>query len=199
MLTAKGEQTKSTIVNSAVTLFMSNHIKHVTIRDITTHAGYGKATFYSYFDSKDALVWYIIDREYHKLYTIFCSLESYGHSAKDIDRLINSLIDYVIEHKSILKLVHEARFYNYLDFNQLKDKYNNTYNPLKALYQWLYLGRSSGKLQFDDTEFIVHFIFNVIHELIDEILDESLPYSIDTLSFNLKQVLKKILEVNDVT
>lgn len=52
----KREHTKSCLVSIATKLFQEKGFQNVTIKDICESAGITRATFYKYFDSKDAVL-----------------------------------------------------------------------------------------------------------------------------------------------
>ncbi len=55
-------QSKQTILTAAVKQFMEKGVKETSIADIMSEAELGIGTFYNYFESKEALLWCLLDQ-----------------------------------------------------------------------------------------------------------------------------------------
>lgn len=195
MITKKGLRTKERITQSATELFASKSISTTTISEITIHANIGKGTFYSYFESKDELIWHIIENETMKFFSIFNRHMNSNYYSEDIDNVIDSLINYITENQHTLKIVNNPRFYNYLDRKKIVDKYYQQYGVAEPIYKWLKRGKELGQLEIRDINFTALFFTNVVDQMITQILLDQLPYTLDELNNNLKDLSKRVLGI----
>lgn len=197
MKTPKARRTCNAIVAAATELFMQHTIDKVPISAITDHAGLSKSTFYTYFDSKDDLVWHILEHEVTAFFALLDQVMTSGYSTQSIDQIIDPIIAFVLNNRDKLKMLHDVKFYDYLGEDNIRKRFFDQYGIIGPFYRWLERGMNAGEIQVRDIKFTAYFIKNVIHEMIDEILSDNMPYTITELSSNVKHLLKKYLEVND--
>jgi AcrR family transcriptional regulator len=57
----RGQRRKASIVKAATTLFLENGYSETSVNTIVAHSGGSKATFYSYFPTKDVLLRAVVD------------------------------------------------------------------------------------------------------------------------------------------
>lgn len=59
-LTPAQHKTYTALINAGLELILTQGYENITITDITTHADYGRSTFYLYFDDKDDMAWQLL-------------------------------------------------------------------------------------------------------------------------------------------
>lgn len=195
MITRKGIKTKELIVSTASLFFQQEDINKVTIADITSSASIGKGTFYSYFDSKDDLIWCIMDKEIKSFFSLFEGFMAMGYETEDINHVADKVVDYVISKKATLKMVSDIKFYGYIGKERILKTYYQEFGLVAPIKHWLERGKNLGKIEILDINFSSYFITNVIDEVVNEVIYQDLPYTINDLRQNLKYMLNKILEV----
>jgi len=153
MIRDKGLKTKNKIVYEAFKLFQSESIEKVSVSQISNQASIGKSTFYSYFKSKDDLIWYIIEREIYNLFSLFDGFMTRGYKSEDIDHVVDSIVTYVLSHKEELQLVNDIKFYSYLGKERIQNVYYEENGIIGPIYAWLEKGKTIGQLDILDVNF----------------------------------------------
>jgi len=199
MIGNKGLKTKEKLIETAKDLFSKSSINDVTILNITSSAGLSKGSFYNYFDSKETLIWQIIESEIYDIFAIFEKYINLHYSHETIPQLVDDLVDYTINHKDTLKLVNETKFHGYVGKERIIKKYYKPFGIIGPIYKWLEKENDNGHFQINDLGFMTFFLTNVIDEMITEVVIGEIPYPIEKLRFNLKDIIRKILEVSNET
>jgi len=79
------EQTLSRLLDAALRLFVKAGMDGFSVEDVAEAAGYSRGAFYSHFDSKDALVCAVLERENQKGYQHLDAL--YAQDLSPVERL----------------------------------------------------------------------------------------------------------------
>lgn len=129
-------ETKDKIYNAALKEINEKGFHNVNIEDITTEANVAKGTFYTHFESKEAIVFYMFERsdEIYKQAYEEVKGKSFLEMAADFVRI--SYTEYEKRGKGIIK----AMISNYFTFPE-----NSVYGKQRALYQCLSEIIESGK------------------------------------------------------
>lgn len=192
MKTNKAVETHNAIIQAAEALFMEKSVSKVTINDIVKKAGVAKGTFYLYFESKDHLVWHFLDHQLGYADKWLLEIAKYGYTEKDIDAIVDFLIQFAKRHMPLLKMIHHVRFYEFLGIKNMKNKYLSKWIEPMAL--WLEKGRLSGELTIEDAKFTAFFLVISIHEMFDYAILGEMPFNMDELAHEFKFLLKKLLK-----
>lgn len=192
MKTKKGEETYNNILEAAEQLFAEKSVSKVTINDIVQRTGIAKGTFYLYFDSKEALVWEFMDRNFGYADRWMKEIVLRGYEDDDICEIAEFIVSFVKKHLRILKITHNVRFHGFLGIRRLEDTYMKKWIPLFAL--WLEKGRLEGSLTINDSRFMAYYLIVTLHELMDRVIMEEFPYSIDEVEEELKTLLLRLLK-----
>lgn len=192
MITKKGEETRSQIIEVSEQLFMEKSVSKVTINNIVQRAGIAKGTFYLYFDSKEALVWHFIDTKLSGLNGYLCKLNVDGYEKEDIEKIITHIVSFLSKHKSLMKLMHHVKFFSYLGLSSMEEKSVNKW--IEWLYIWLEKGQLKGKLDIDNTRFMAYFLVVTIHEMLERSIIEEDFFTLDEVSEELKKLAAKLLK-----
>lgn len=192
MKSVKAEETHNIIIDAARELFEQKSVRRVTVSEITKRAGVAKGTFYLYFESKDALVWHFIEHELDEAMKWFDDIVDCGYTEKDIEGIIEFSMRYIKSHYKSLKIIHQARFFNFLGKKNMEKKYVNT--MLQPIYMWLSKGKELNHFHIDDPKFMAYFLLSAIHNMIDQYLEDDSPYSLDEMEKQFKLLLIKLLK-----
>lgn len=188
---SKGHRTKAALMDAAEALFQSEKIQKVTVHEITNSAGVAKGTFYIYFESKDELVWQLIESRVEKLTELFADVPNLNHSTADINALIDFIIDFIKENKHFFELIHQAKFSSFLGADTVERKYINNWS--NYLSQWIRMGVRLKRLDDLDPDFTAAYIVVSFHDFLERILLDELPYSMEEARTHLKQLMVKML------
>lgn len=192
MKTTKGQETCIHILEVAEQLFAEKSISRVTVHDIVQRAGVAKGTFYLYFDSKEALVWRLMDHKFEYANQWIKSIVTMGYSDEEISEIIGFIVLFVKKHQKILKIMHHVRFQGFLGARRLDDKYLKSW--LTPFSLWLERGRLEGALKINDSQFMAYFLIITLHELFDRVILDDFPLTVDELGNELKTLIIKILK-----
>lgn len=187
----KSEQTRKKIIESAKAIFMSKGVAEVPVSQIAQAAGVAKGTVYLYFDSKDDIVWAVIEDHLNAFIQLFKTIPNLGHDQEDIYAIIDDVFDFVEIHKDALKMIHQARFYNYFGLELMEEKY--AYLWRDSIMVWLEKGMNLGKFKINNINFYCDFIFSSIHGMTDSYITGQADYSIDLIKSETKEILRRLL------
>jgi len=137
-------ETKNKIYNAAVTVINEKGFNNVSIEDITTYANVAKGSFYTYFESKEALVFYTF-RQSDEVY------EEAFEKVKDEDfpeMVVHFARISYKEYEKRGKGIIEAMVSNYFAFPDY-NFYSGDRNLLKCLKKVVERGKEQGVLDGD--------------------------------------------------
>lgn len=192
MKTKKAIETHQAIIDAAKELFMQGPVSKVSVAEIANKAHVAKGTFYLYFETKEDLVWHLLDHELGKANQWFTHFKDFGFSEKEIANMILFLTTFVREHQPILRIVHHMDFTAYLGVEKMLEKYYQSwFNPLKA---WLQRGAETGELRIEDPDFTAYFLLTSVHEMMDHIIMGDLKMTLEDFGEKMTSLLIKILK-----
>lgn len=157
---------KNFLVESATTLFLSEGIEKVTIKDIATHAGVGEMTIYRYFGKKQAIVTEaviklqgIVSKNYFKLVE--------GKTGFDkLSIFYNSYLQVFIDRPNYFQFIREFDLCMSKEESSSLQRYEDELNIFKHSYIEAYeLGLKDGSVK--EVEDIELFYFTTTHALIE--------------------------------
>lgn len=187
----KAKATKQKIVNAAKKLLLENDVTKTSVNRIVREAGVAKGTFYLYFETKENLVWEIVNNNLKELGIIIKRLEDMPVSEETIDLLIDYSINVINENMSLMKLLHQAKTLDYLGLQ--KDKNIIEFEFQKSIKTWLDNGVKQNLINIPDTNFYACYLWTSIHELFDRFFMGSIDFPLEEMSIHFKVILKKIL------
>lgn len=151
------DEKKQEFIDKAIDLFLSVPYEDITMRMLNETIGINPATFYRYFDSKDALYLYIYhvitqktpkNEGYILWETPLSNMDSYTPYISERDRAFLSLVYKIPDHV----------------FQMILDLYKD--QELSEIREYLTLDKSKGKLREDvDIDFLVWLLFTVRNQL----------------------------------
>ena len=191
MKTKKAEATKNSIIKAATDLFMVTDVSKVTINEIVKKAGVAKGTFYLYFESKDDIVWEFIEEQTGQANGWFKTFETRGYSDDDIKEIANFAVTFTKKHLKVLKVMHNARFYNFLGVKKMEEHYFSYW--ISPIYVWVEKGKILGKLNVKNSKLTAYYLVTSIHEMLDRCIIGELDVSLDDLQEFLEDLLIKML------
>ena len=143
--TARGEKTLRKILDAAVAEFGVRGFSDSSIVGITTRARVALGTFYTYFDSKDAVFAALVRDMSGRVRDAVAPAIEGAADALDIEqRALTAYLRFVAEHKEVYRIIDEAEF---VDPEGFRTHYRTTADRIAAR---LATGAASGELRDAD-------------------------------------------------
>jgi AcrR family transcriptional regulator len=143
--TARGERTLRKILDAAIAEFGERGFAETSIVGITSRAKVALGTFYTYFDSKEALFAALVQDMSGKVRDLVAPALSEASDALDGERrALEAYLQFVSAHKEVYRIVDEAEF---VDPEGFRRHYETTANRIAARLQ---AGVDSGDLREAD-------------------------------------------------
>jgi AcrR family transcriptional regulator len=109
--TDRGRRTLRKLLDAAAKEFGEKGFHEASVSSITRRAGMALGSFYTYFDSKDALFRALVADMSEKVRTSARSAISEGMGALEIERAaLAAFLRFAAEHKEIYRIIDEAEF-----------------------------------------------------------------------------------------
>jgi AcrR family transcriptional regulator len=109
--TERGRRTLRKLLDAAAEEFGEKGFHEASVSSITRRAGVALGSFYTYFDSKDALFRALVADMSEKVRTSARSALSEGMGALEIERAaLAAFLRFAAEHKEIYRIIDEAEF-----------------------------------------------------------------------------------------
>jgi AcrR family transcriptional regulator len=109
--TERGRRTLRKLLDAAAEEFGEKGFHEASVSSITRRAGVALGSFYTYFDSKDALFRALVGDMSEKVRTSARSALSDGMGALEIERAaLAAFLRFASEHKEIYRIIDEAEF-----------------------------------------------------------------------------------------
>ena len=109
--TARGEKTMRKILDAAIAEFGEKGFSDSSIVSITSRAQVALGTFYTYFDSKEALFAALVEDMSMQVRTAVAPALSEGADALDAERrALAAYLDFAAGHKEVYRIIDEAEF-----------------------------------------------------------------------------------------
>lgn len=187
----KSELTQKRIVDAAEVLFQKLPIDKVPVSKIAQEAKVAKGTVYLYFETKEDIVWAVLEKYFEAFSHVFNKLDLSFVCFESVDTVIDTLLDFIIEHKKEMYVFHQASFFGYIG----KEKVLGKYEPIwiKPMTLWISQGVELGRFKVNHIPFTVNFINASFHGIIDDFILGSAEYTSDIIRFELKQIIRKLL------
>jgi AcrR family transcriptional regulator len=97
-------ESKAKISDTALLLFAKQGYQSTSIEQIATEAGVSKGLVYNYFDSKEDLLIFALTEVFRHAKGEFSSLLKMNKPADQINKFIDGMLDYVVEHTEFWRL-----------------------------------------------------------------------------------------------
>jgi len=122
--TERGRRTLRKLLDAAAEEFGEKGFHEASVSSITRRAGVALGSFYTYFDSKDALFRALVADMSEKVRTSARSALHEGMGALEIERAaLAAFLRFAAEHKEIYRIIDEAEFVD-------PDSYRNHYETI---------------------------------------------------------------------
>src|SRR5947209_3808291 len=122
--TARGERTLRKILNGAREEFGERGFSDSSIVGITQRAGVALGTFYTYFDSKEALFQALVrDMSEQVRNTAAPAFNEYPHALDAARRGLELFLKFAREHRDVYRIIDEAEF---VDPTAYREHYETT-------------------------------------------------------------------------
>ena len=150
--TARGEKTMRKILDAALAEFGEKGFSDSSIVSITSRAKVALGTFYTYFDSKEALFAALVRDMSRRVKDLVPPATSEARDAMDAEeRTLRAYLEFVVAHKEVYRIIDEAEF---VDPEGFRAHYEGAASRIGAR---LAAGVKSGQLRpADDFENEVH-------------------------------------------
>lgn len=117
--TERGRRTLRKLLDAAAEEFGEKGFHEASVSSITRRAGMALGSFYTYFDSKDALFRALVADMSEKVRTSARSALSEGMGAIEIERAaLAAFLRFAAEHKEIYRIIDEAEFVDPASYRQ---------------------------------------------------------------------------------
>jgi AcrR family transcriptional regulator len=124
--TERGRRTLRKLLDAAAEEFGEKGFHEASVSSITRRAGVALGSFYTYFDSKDALFRALVGDMSEKVRTSARSALTDGMGALEIERAaLAAFLRFAAEHKEIYRIIDEAEFVD-------PDSYRQHYETIAA-------------------------------------------------------------------
>lgn len=187
----KSTITQNRILDVAEALFLTQPVQKISMNQIATQANVAKGTVYLYFESKDDLVWAVIERFFQDFMGIMARLNVSRVALETIDTIIDAIFDFVLDHEKEMYVLHQASFHSYLGKARIEKKYKDLW--LSPIEQWFEEGVRQGLFQISNVAFYVEFIQASIHGVFDAYIMGEIDFDHQTIRAELKEIIRKLL------
>ena len=158
---SKKEQKKERLLKESLDLFIEKGFENTSIEDITRKAGVAKGTFYNFFEKKEDVLLYYLDRELvksrHEIQQLIGDMETI---VDKLELLIITYLKYIFRNKGFAKILVRERV--------CKIGTGKNWNEMvlmRAIRQLLEDAKNKGELKdsvdLDNTSEIVFAIFTM--------------------------------------
>ena len=142
--TARGERTLRKILDAARDEFGERGFSESSIVGITKRAGVALGTFYTYFDSKEAVFQELVrDMSAQVRDRVAPALKDAADALDAERRALQSFLDFAREHRQVYRIIDEAEFVEPAGF---REHYETTAKRISAR---LIAGRDAGQISKD--------------------------------------------------
>lgn len=142
--TARGRKTLRAILDAAAVEFGEKGFHDSSISGITTRAGVALGSFYTYFDSKDAVFRALVNDMSSQLRDHVTPLVQAAPDGIVAERIgLEAFLDFVRAHKEIYRIIDESEF---VDYDSYRRHYTTT---VERIHQRLKAGAARGEIRAD--------------------------------------------------
>ncbi|MEQ1688301.1 MAG: TetR/AcrR family transcriptional regulator [Sphingopyxis sp.] len=122
--TPRGQRTRKALIDAAAAEFGEKGFHEGSISGITSRAGVALGSFYTYFDSKDAIFRALVGAMSEQVRDHVAPALANARNAIGAERdALKSFLDFAVEHKEIYRIIDEAEF---VDPDSFRRHYENT-------------------------------------------------------------------------
>lgn len=93
----KSRETKKNITECSIKLFFEKGFTKTTVREIVEAAGVAHGTFYLYFESKDQVLYRVLEKTINSINSILDSLPTENPIFDDLDKIIDSIVEFSLD------------------------------------------------------------------------------------------------------
>jgi len=134
-------ETKNKIYNAAIAIINEKGFNNVSIEDITTYANVAKGSFYTYFESKEALVFYTFKQSDEVYEKAFKKVKDTDFLSRIVHFIKISYKEYEKRGKGIIKAM-VSNYFTFPDYNF----YSKDRDLLKCLNKLIEQGKAQNVL-----------------------------------------------------
>ncbi len=134
------EYTRHYIVEALFRLMSEHEYNKINVTDIAEKAGVGRATFYRYFKSKEAVIEYYFSRNTREF---LFEQRYYPRCKADYAKIARDVFEKFLKNKGCFRLLRRAHLeYLYLDFlnRRLAENFKENYPDKNAYMPYLFAG-----------------------------------------------------------
>lgn len=187
----KSEATKQRLLEAAQSLFYQKGFEKTAVREIVKAAGVAQGTFYLYFETKEQVLFQILEKAFQNFNRYFAQLNLDNPSLQDIDFLIDTIVLYMETNPDTMKLLHMA---NILEIMRIT-KYDivSEWSLITLIEKWLTKADSDGVIRCSSPKLYARMLFLIAHELIESAFLYEFPEKVGVMKEEVKKVIKNIL------
>ena len=152
----KKDYTKRKLLNVAIELFEKNGFEKTTIEDITKKAKVAKGTFYNFFERKECVLLYFLDREIEKSRDeIQKTLYAENDFFDQLELISSTFSNHIFRNKRFARILIQERFMNMGTMNN-----PNESRLIRSLSQLIDLAKQRKEIKAQvETKRLVELIF----------------------------------------
>ena len=190
-LTPKAKRTKELIYRTALELLAEKGFKSVTIRDICAQANVSVGAFYSYFESKNAIIFEVI-REVDHYFTDVVAQQLQDLPAAE------SILEYFRYYANYLN--HKISLDTLCVLFSVEDIWLTRYRPTQqALTAQIMAGQLSGEILTDyPARYICDYLFDLVRGIVFTWCSQNCSFRLENrIDFQVRLALRGILHDPD--
>lgn len=183
----KLQNNENNIKSSALNLFSNTGYYHTSIAQIAESSQIAVGSFYTYFDSKDEVVFSLINDFWFILYTktiLFINTNT-DNQINTLNYMLDITIDGFIDNPDILNII--------TTYPEIISKYENNYTPnyynkfIEEGFRMLEFGIARNMFSLDyNVDILKTFLFGSLTYSINSWINESKPVSVEVLKTNIR-------------
>ncbi len=158
---------KRKIIESAIRIFLKKGVKDTTMEDVAREIGYGKASIYYYFKSKNELIFHILIEGWEKLKNAMAEeLEKKGSPKELFFKTLNKLFKVVFEFPDLIKFLYTVSIPDFFDERAKKRLTGYRDYMVNSFERLLKGGKSKGEFKDIDVKLTLEVIFGMIKSFV---------------------------------
>jgi len=186
----KSRETKKNITECSIKLFFEKGFTKTTVREIVEAAGVAHGTFYLYFESKDQVLYRVLEKTINSINSILDSLPTENPIFDDLDKIIDSIVEYMEKNQKSIAILHNNKIIEIMDNNE---GVNVVEFSLDSIEEWIINAGNKGVISKKDPSLYSKIIFKITHEILEEAFLFSYPENIEIIQNEVKKIIRNIL------
>lgn len=188
---------KEALLESAYSLFATKGVEKTSILEIALHAGVAKGTFYLYYTDKYSIRDALVMKRSQEIFSLAMEKLKKENKTDFTDIIIfiaNYILDYLNNHKDIVKFIHKnlswALFKSaILKTDEFSDE-SDSFDFRKIYYEWI----EASKIDFKNPEIMLFMIIELIGASCHSIILDGEPIALEDYKPHLFCAISAIIQ-----